>query len=400
MKFLNKTFVLMLCTLFWTAALDAREITVTGTASIYNGNTGGARNQAIKNAQRQAVEQGVGTLIDTQTLSENFEVVKDEILSSSRGYVSNYEIVNEGVNDTVYEVTIRAEVSEGKIKDKLTTLRILHKKMGNKRLMIVYVKRDPKALPRNQGAVNTTLGSIRDELTSTGFRVFNENAMNKVYKVIETAALVDRPVNNLIALALDQHAEILVQFEIVAGKRSQRGGMFYATKATVKIGVYDVATGRQIADVVTYGKEMSANRPGSYDWYNMLEKSAKRAGREGAKQAIDRISSYYQSVGDTGNAYLLVFRNYSIDQEDSILDYLENTGGFKQLTELQNTPKYLEIELFSSESKSRLRRKIRRGLQDVHIELITQSASGNRMIFVNPKPVEASTPPPAETLEQ
>ena len=140
--------------------------------------------------------------------------------------------------------------------------------------------------------------------------------------------------SNLIALALDQQAEILLRFELVGGKRDQRGGVFYATKATVRLSVYDANTGRQIADVVTYGKELSANRPGSYDWFNMLGKAGTRAGKDAALEAIDRVLSYYQSIGDIGNAYLLVFRNYSIEEEDMILDYLENTPGYQQLSEL------------------------------------------------------------------
>jgi len=40
--------------------LLAKSLEVTGSATIYSGNTGSAKNQALKNALRQAVEQGVG----------------------------------------------------------------------------------------------------------------------------------------------------------------------------------------------------------------------------------------------------------------------------------------------------------------------------------------------------
>ena len=49
-----------------------------------------------------------------------------------------------------------------------------------------------------------------------------------------------------------------------------------------------------------------------------------------------------------------------------------------------DAPFVLELELFSSEEKSRLRRKIRRDLRDLEIEVATQSVSGNRMVFINP----------------
>lgn len=365
--------------------LHAREVEVTGSATIYSNNVGSARTQALKNAQRQAVEQGVGVVIDSNTLARNYEVIRDEILSTSQGFVSSYEILKEGiVGGTVYEVTIRADVEEGKIKESLTALRILHKKMGNKRLMIVYHSQDPHALPRDNGAVTTTLGAVREEFNKAGFRMFNDQQMTRIYQAVEQEALVDRAVDSLLALALDQQAEILVQMEMIAGKRDQRGGGFWAVKTTLRLGIYDAATGRQIADVVTEGKELSAKKPGNYDWYRMLGKAGVRAGAEAGRQAISRIAEFYQNVGDAGFAYLIIFRNFSFDQEDAILDYLEGSPGFQQLSELKNTRNYLELELFSDEEKSRLRRKIRRDLRDLDIEVATQSVSGNRMVFINP----------------
>jgi hypothetical protein len=394
--------MLVLSLLFWFAGGSlAREVTVTGVASIYEENVGSARTQALKNAQREAVEQGVGAYVDANTLTQNFEIIRDEIFSASQGFIREYQILREGRSGdgSAYEIMIRADVQDGKIVDKLTALRVLHQKMGNKRVMVVYSPTDPNALPRDNGAVSTTLAVVRDEFNRMGFRVFNERAMEEVYRTIEQSALVDRPVDGLIALALDQQAEVLVRFEMVGGKRDQRGGVFYATKATVRLSVYDANTGRQIADVVTYGKELSANRPGTYDWFNMLGKAGTRAGIEASQEAVDRIIAFYQNVGDIGNAYLLVFRNYSVDQEDMILDYLEGTAGYQQLSELKNTRRYMEIELFSSEDKSRLRRKMRQDLLSKDIPLVAQEASGNRIVFVNPRPSAEIELAPPEKLE-
>ncbi|SVC92184.1 uncharacterized protein METZ01_LOCUS345038, partial [marine metagenome] len=208
--------------------LFSKTLEVTGSATIYSGNAGSAKNQALKNALRQAVEQGVGVFIDSNTLSQNYEVVKDEILSTSEGFVSSYDIVREGTTSggTVYEVTLKVEVQEGRIKDKLSALRILHQKMGNKRLMLIYQSSDPHAVPRDNGAVLTTLGVVRDEFSRKGFRMFNELVMKEVYRAIEQEAIVDRPVDSLIAMALDQRAEILVRMEMIGGKRDKKGGAF------------------------------------------------------------------------------------------------------------------------------------------------------------------------------
>ena len=69
------------------------------------------------------------------------------------------------------------------------------------------------------------------------------------------------------------------------------------------------------------------------------------------------------------------------------------------MKELKNTRGYLEIELFSSQQKSRLRRKIIRDLKDQEIELAVQSISGNRLVFINPNEMEEKALPAAEKLE-
>ncbi len=366
--------------------VHANQVIAIGSAEIYSGNVGSARNQALQNAQRQAVEQGVGALIDSNTISENFQIIKDEILSSSRGFVTNYEILEEGRTEdgAAYQVKIRANVSDKGIRDKLTALRILHKKMGNKRLMIVYHKRDPEASSRKFQTIPSLLGTLRDEFNTAGFRVFNDQVMNNVYKAIEVATIIDRPTESLLALALDQQAEILVEVELVAGKRGRQGGSFNAVKAEVRLSVHDVSTGRQIADVIGSGKKLSTGRMGAFDIHKDLTTASGTAARRAAKDAISKITDYYQSIGDQGFAYLIVLRNYTQDEEDEILDYLESIPGFKDISELKNSPNYLEIELFSSESKSRLRRKIRRDLRQKNIELISQETSGNRLLFMKP----------------
>ncbi len=67
-----------------------------------------------------------------------------------------------------------------------------------------------------------------------------------------------------------------------------------------------------------------------------------------------------------------------------ILDFLENTPGFRQLSELKNTINYMEIELFSGENASRLRRLIRAGLKEKGLQPQIQFSSRNRIVFSNP----------------
>lgn len=367
-------------------AARATEVKAEGTAAVLNNNVAGARQQALLNAQRNAVEQGVGLLLDASTVMQNFEVIRDRVLTSSQGFVTKYEVTAEGLSPDgqSYRVEIRADVSEDLLEERLTALRILHKQMGNKRVMVIYQSDNPNALDRNHGATRSALQAIRTKLNDAGFRLFNQQATDQVYESIERATRTDRPVEDLIAMALDQRADLLVRFENVAGKRGPQGGLFSAAYSTIRISVYDTNTGRQVADAMAEGKQLLRADAGPYDWEKGLSEAAVKAAEQATGEATDRIVAYYEQVGDTGFTYLLVFRDFNDEQKDKILDFLENTEGFKDLSELKNTVDYLEVELFSTEEASRLRRRIRAGLKEQGILLQTQFTSRNRIVFSNP----------------
>jgi len=147
---------------------------------------------------------------------------------------------------------------------------------------------------------------------------------------------------------------------------------------------YDVSTGRLISNVQSKQKQMTNARYGSFDWESALSRAGEKASRTATSETIENIVEYYTSVGDIGNSYLIIFKDFSEDQEDTILDTLENLDGYQSLSEIQNTPNLLKIEYFSTMEKSRLRRKIRLACKEKKVRLRTKEISGNRLIFVKP----------------
>ena len=375
----------LICIAAWAIPLRANEVIATGAAEIFNDNTSNANSQALQNALRRAVERTVGDLIDSETLSRNFQIIKDEIFNSSRSLITRYEILEEGPTEDkrAYQVEIRAWIAGKKIRDKLKALRILRNKTGSKRMMVIYRKQDPLALSRQFQTIPAQLGILNGIFRQAGFQLLDESEMNRVYQVIEGAGVINRPTESLIFLALDQRAEILVVIEMLSSQQGVEGGSFNTIQADVHLSVYDVSTGRLIAEVLGSGTILSTGRQG-VDEHRILEEIGATAVRNAAKEALDEIRNYYQSSGDQGFLYLTEFRNYNPDEVDKILDYLESVAAFKDLSELKNTPNHLEIEMISSESKSRLRRKIQWELQQKNIPMNSRELSGNRLIFIKP----------------
>ena len=96
-----------------TPSSTTKQLSVTGIGV----DPAGAEKQAITDAVRQAV----GALIDSNTLVQNEEVIRDRILSVSTGFVKEYKPTAPARkrDDGLYEITILATVATNEVAQKL-----------------------------------------------------------------------------------------------------------------------------------------------------------------------------------------------------------------------------------------------------------------------------------------
>ncbi|XPS84816.1 hypothetical protein Dvar_28340 [Desulfosarcina variabilis str. Montpellier] len=129
--------------------------------------TGVSRANALTNAFRQAVEEAAGVFIETRTVVEYGELIKDEIVSHARGYVSHYHILNEkNESDGTYFIEIDATVDSGLINQHVEDLEILMSMTGHPKVVIFGIDDDMQSI-----------SSIIDEfapLKKTVVHVFHE----------------------------------------------------------------------------------------------------------------------------------------------------------------------------------------------------------------------------------
>ena len=74
--------------------LSAREINISeaiGLARLYSGEEKQARDAALRDAMKKAIEQGVGSMLESETEVKNFQLLSDRILSKSKGVIKNYK---------------------------------------------------------------------------------------------------------------------------------------------------------------------------------------------------------------------------------------------------------------------------------------------------------------------
>ncbi|MBM3836138.1 MAG: hypothetical protein FJ403_23330 [Verrucomicrobia bacterium] len=120
MKF---TFAIGIGTLLFGLPLVAQEKTsaaASATTVVVATGVGVDADKSLRNAFRNAVEQAVGLIVDAETVVKNEDVIKDQILTYSDGFVEKFDRVKEGKRDDgLYEVKIKAVVKRRQLIEKL-----------------------------------------------------------------------------------------------------------------------------------------------------------------------------------------------------------------------------------------------------------------------------------------
>lgn len=202
-------------------------ITSTGIGDITAGSEGKARDAAIEDALRKAVEQTVGTLIQSETVVQNFTLVSDKILSRSSGYVKKYDIVNESKDESTYKVTVLAVISSERIIDDLKAIGLLMFRKHRPRIMVVIPERNLGRRVYNPVAET----EIIKGLLARGFKVVDQSQVAKIRYGEQVKAAVEGDMRLARKIGSQHSAEIIIVGEAfseplgnsIAGMISARG---------------------------------------------------------------------------------------------------------------------------------------------------------------------------------
>ena len=108
-----------------------------GAGAILKGDRAHARDAAINDGLRKAVEQGVGVFVHSETIVQNVQIISDNIYTKARGFVAGYNIVEEKTEVDLVKVTLDVNVSSRKIVDKLIDLNFLQSFVHKPRIMVM-----------------------------------------------------------------------------------------------------------------------------------------------------------------------------------------------------------------------------------------------------------------------
>lgn len=169
--------IVFLC--FSSTSLQAGQtVTAVGLSFFESGREVIAREKALDGARRAAIEKAVGVAIESRTVVENFEVVKDQILSRATGYLNNIKILEEGKTDFgAYEVKIQADVEVSALVEDLNRFQKIFGWQKNPRISIVI---EPDIEKKYFPAAKKTANLLTKKLKKNGFNVFKYSKNNDI----------------------------------------------------------------------------------------------------------------------------------------------------------------------------------------------------------------------------
>ena len=113
----------------------AESSTESATTLVVASGIGVDADKALQNALKNAVQQAVGAIVDAETMVKNEEIIRDQILTYSDGYVEHFDKIGETKRaDGLFELRIKATIKRRQLIEKLQTSKVISTKVDGQSL--------------------------------------------------------------------------------------------------------------------------------------------------------------------------------------------------------------------------------------------------------------------------
>lgn len=334
-----------------------------------------ARDHAISDGLRKAVEQAVGTFINSETEVKNFTLLKDEIYSHAQGYVSSYRIIDEQKDKDSYRVKLQAKVKLNNIENDLEAIGLLIKEKGRPRIMFVIKEFTGNSETWEETSDIETM--LIEKFTEKGFPVVDAAMVKKNLEAEQTRLILEGDNKTAALLGLKLGAEIVVTGKAVLSESekeiqySQGTKKFYQTKINYR--AINTETAEVLAATTTF-KDVPFSQ----------ETSKKDATDETADKMISAILSKWRSEENVTQIYIIGAEFTDIQKLKSGIQ--EKVRGVIKVIQRDFTGNSVMLEIISSISSQEVFDDL--GTKDLGISFQVKGYSGNRIDIVIKKSEE------------
>lgn len=123
-----------------------RVLEVIGTGTIYRGNVAEARDNAIQDALRSAVERAVGLVLAPASVVQDFQLLSDRVYDQTQLFIDDYTVLTESKSGRHYRVLVRATASIRAVQERLRSTGILETNKGMPKVAFFLTEQNVGAL--------------------------------------------------------------------------------------------------------------------------------------------------------------------------------------------------------------------------------------------------------------
>jgi hypothetical protein len=341
----------------------------TGDKTITAEGSGSSKQDALLQAKRAAVEEGIGVVLSSQTEVENFMLKKDKVITQSFGSVRSFNVLKEEQKGDTWHVKISAVVSLDSITADLMALKILLISMDKPRTMVLI---------QEEGGQNVE-STVVDFLKGKGFDLVDPAQaaalMAKDDPFIRKAVEGD-PVAAA-KLGAENGAEYVVvgtvRKSILAGEVVKDTGM-KSGQASLTLKVVNCSNGRIVATKSATGAAV-----------HIADDIAKsQAATKAATTLMDKklfeaiVTSFQDTVNNGANYEITISGVKSYGLQKSAAKVLEDTEGVVSVTKRSFGSGKLELSvLFKGSVETFCDRVDSKAVDDT--KLAVTNVAGNRI---------------------
>ena len=290
---------------------QSQTVTAEGVGAVFGNDRAIARDQAIQDALRKAVEQAVGTLVSSETMVQNFQTLNDKIYTQTQGYIQSYRILAETPGTNIHQVTIQATVAIGDLEKDLQALGFLLGQVGKPRIMILVAEQQIGQQYYNywwgthrgaQTDLNVAENTIMDRFREKGFDIVDHQAQAGNIKVPPAFQVVELSNQNAVTLGKQVDAEIvLIGKALARSAGSIAGTSMKSIQANISMRAIQVDNAR----VLSSGNENAA-AVHIDEVTGGVEAIKKASAKMSAKMMDDILKNFQKRVGATTTVQLIV----------------------------------------------------------------------------------------------
>ena len=345
-------------------AAVTKTVQAAGWGVVIDGDRATAFERAKRAALRQAVEEGVGTLVTAATRVQNFAVIDDFILTQTRGFVRSYSILEKGIDQPyTYKVLLEAVVDLGKLHLQLDALAVLNEGMGNPRILCIGAKGEAYGISGQWLAAG-----LNEQIQRT----------RPLFNLIGPARAAD--LDSAMGLARAKHADILLWAQAEIGQEEAikipfsnadlaKSGWRTAS-CKLNLGVYWVDTGEAITHITETSQASDTD----------LAAAAARAGAAaldlGADKALVQLARDWQQKFYSGRTLRLIVRGEARLRHLFEVEFSAAKAGVERLYPRNVGPSQTVYDIRASSGAYLLARQVSRmGIAEVDVEVLGVSAN-------------------------